>query len=74
MYHRNVKKRCKMHRFLLSATAVYIATAIVVSVFATSVIAENKQEKDDEPQNCVVTVKKTATVVATAVITKQIHK
>ena len=64
-----------MHRFLLSATAVYIATAIVVSVFATSVIAENKQEKDDEPQNCVIAAKKTTTfIVATAVITKQIHK
>ena len=60
------------------AAAVCVASAVITATdcgWAATVVAENKQEQNDEPQNCVITVEKTATAVrATAVITKQIHK
>ena len=60
------------------AAAVCVASAVTfttASVCAATIVTENKQEQNDEPQNCVITVEKTATAVrATAVITKQIHK
>ena len=68
-----VKNTCFLQSLFFRSAAFVIATATACYVWtAATVIAENKQEKNDEPQNSVVAAEKTASVVraATATVSK----
>ncbi len=55
------------------SAAVVVASA-TYAVVVTASVAENKQNKNNEPKNSVISAEKTATVIAvTAVITKKTH-
>ena len=47
-----------------------MATVVTSVCFTATVVAENKQEKDNEPKDSIVTVEDATITVAAAVVTK----